>query len=94
MSYFSETLPYIKFCKSNNCYPTCCPLVRFSHIASKMLRAGHARFSHILHSIASKMLREAMRAGHARGPCAHGKITGVGVITINTDFNPEATLFV
>ena len=25
-------------------YPTCCPLVRFSHIASKMLRAtGHAR---------------------------------------------------
>ena len=28
-----------RFARLARCYPTCCPLVRFSHIASKMLRA-------------------------------------------------------
>ena len=39
-----QTLPGLPRAQRGPLYPTCCPLVRFSHIASKMLRAtGHAR---------------------------------------------------
>ena len=44
---FIQLLPSAKRPEGRAAYPTCCPLIRFSHIpkrASKMLRAtGHAR---------------------------------------------------
>ena len=54
-------------------YPTRCPLVRFSHIASKMLRATSP--NQVLTHAARAAARRALVRATRDGPCAHGKAT-------------------